>query len=85
MFERFCRLGFQTHNTPVLLAHGERAELATDSYIPISPVLEGLVILKPNPKSKGSFLCQNFTIFSKFLILFLFSFFFVAESKKKKE
>jgi 26S proteasome regulatory subunit N1 len=46
--------GFQTHNTPVLLAHGERAELATDLYIPISPVLEGFVILKPNPKSKDA-------------------------------
>ena len=25
--------GFQTHTTPVLLAHGERAELATDECI----------------------------------------------------
>ena len=41
--------GFQTHNTPVLLAVGERAELATEEYIPLSPVLEGVVILQPNP------------------------------------
>lgn len=41
--------GFQTHNTPVLLAVGERAELATEEYIPLSPILEGVVILKPNP------------------------------------
>ena len=41
--------GFQTHNTPVLLAAGERAELSTDEYIPCSNVLEGLVILKKNP------------------------------------
>ncbi|KFD72718.1 hypothetical protein M514_01843 [Trichuris suis] len=37
--------GFQTYSTPVLLGHGERAELATDDYISVSPVLEGAVIL----------------------------------------
>lgn len=41
--------GFQTHNTPVLLSAGERAELGTEKYTPISPILEGLVILKKNP------------------------------------
>ncbi|XP_029655676.1 26S proteasome non-ATPase regulatory subunit 2-like [Octopus sinensis] len=41
--------GFQTHNTPVLLAHGQRAELVTDEYIPLTPYLEGVVILKRNP------------------------------------
>ena len=41
--------GFQTHNTPVLLAHSERAELATDEYLPLSSVLEGFVILRKNP------------------------------------
>ncbi|RKP34831.1 proteasome 26S subunit [Dimargaris cristalligena] len=41
--------GFQTHSTPVLLAHSERAELATEEYIPLSKVLEGFVILKKNP------------------------------------
>ncbi|KAH0871326.1 hypothetical protein HID58_078348 [Brassica napus] len=41
--------GFQTHSTPVLLAAGERAELATDKYIPLSPILEGFIILKENP------------------------------------
>ncbi|KAL5212850.1 hypothetical protein ABZP36_023697 [Zizania latifolia] len=40
--------GFQTHSTPVLLAAGERAELATEKYIPLSSVLEGFVILKKN-------------------------------------
>jgi len=44
--------GFQTHTTPVLLGVGDRAELATDEYIPVSPVLEGCVILKPNPAAK---------------------------------
>ncbi|KAA3467983.1 26S proteasome non-ATPase regulatory subunit 2-like protein A [Gossypium australe] len=41
--------GFQTHSTPVLLAAGDRAELATEKYIPLSPILEGHVILKENP------------------------------------
>ncbi|CAD7006155.1 unnamed protein product [Ceratitis capitata] len=41
--------GFQTHTTPVLLAMGERAELATDEYISLTPVMEGFVILKKNP------------------------------------
>lgn len=38
--------GWQTQNTPVLLAHGERAELEDDEYISLSNVLEGLVILR---------------------------------------
>ncbi|MCL7037279.1 hypothetical protein MKW94_003220 [Papaver nudicaule] len=41
--------GFQTHSTPVLLAAGDRAELATDKYIPLSPILEGFVVLRENP------------------------------------
>jgi 26S proteasome regulatory subunit N1 len=41
--------GFQTHTTPVVIAHGDRAELATEEYIPSTPVLEGFVILKKNP------------------------------------
>lgn len=43
--------GFQTHNTPVLLGVGERAELATDDYIPYTNVLEGFVILRKNPNA----------------------------------
>jgi len=42
--------GFQTHNTPVLLGVGDRAELATDEYSPLSPFLEGCVILQKNEK-----------------------------------
>ncbi|KAI9183473.1 proteasome regulatory particle base subunit [Blastocladiella emersonii ATCC 22665] len=42
--------GFQTHNTPVLMAYGERAELATEEYLPLAPVVEGLVIIKKNPE-----------------------------------
>ena len=45
--------GFQTHTTPVLLGHGERAELATEEYIPVDSVLEGVVILKLNPDFTG--------------------------------
>ncbi|RKO89788.1 armadillo-type protein [Blyttiomyces helicus] len=42
--------GFQTHSTPVLLAFTERAELATEEYLPLTPVLEGFVVLKKNPE-----------------------------------
>ncbi|KAJ1649895.1 proteasome regulatory particle base subunit [Dispira simplex] len=41
--------GFQTHSTPVLLAHSERAELATEEYLALANVLEGFVILRKNP------------------------------------
>ncbi|KAG2494897.1 hypothetical protein HYH03_006832 [Edaphochlamys debaryana] len=41
--------GFQTHTTPVLLGVGERAELATEEWLPLSPILEGQVILTKNP------------------------------------
>lgn len=41
--------GFVTNNTPVLLGYGERAQLASDEYIPLTPLLEGFVILKKNP------------------------------------
>ncbi|KAK9447060.1 armadillo-type protein [Limtongia smithiae] len=40
--------GWVTHSTPVLLGHGERAELEDDEYIPLASTLEGLVILKKN-------------------------------------
>jgi len=33
--------GFQTHQTPVRLGHRERAEMATEEYLPYSHVLEG--------------------------------------------
>uniref|UniRef100_A0A3Q3W0T5 26S proteasome non-ATPase regulatory subunit 2 n=1 Tax=Mola mola TaxID=94237 RepID=A0A3Q3W0T5_MOLML len=45
----FGKPRFQTHTTPVLLAHGERAELATEEYLPVTPILEGFVILRKNP------------------------------------
>ncbi|KAH9942824.1 armadillo-type protein [Amylocystis lapponica] len=41
--------GFQTHQTPVRLGTTERAELATEEYIPFAHVLEGFVVLQKNP------------------------------------
>jgi 26S proteasome regulatory subunit N1 len=41
--------GFQTHTTPVLLATMDRAELGTEEVLPVSSVLEGIVIVKENP------------------------------------
>ncbi|KAJ5194756.1 uncharacterized protein N7498_008194 [Penicillium cinerascens] len=41
--------GWQTQSTPVLLSYGERAELEDEQYIPLSGILEGLVILRKNP------------------------------------
>ncbi|KAL5051870.1 hypothetical protein BDW71DRAFT_169677 [Aspergillus fruticulosus] len=45
--------GWQTQSTPVLLSHGERAELEDEKYIPLSSTLEGLVILRKNPNWEG--------------------------------
>ncbi|KAJ0404772.1 hypothetical protein P43SY_005596 [Pythium insidiosum] len=44
--------GFQTHTTPVLLSVKDRAELATDEYLPLTNVLEGVVVLRKNPEFK---------------------------------
>lgn len=38
--------GIHSDTTPVLLACGERAELATDQYEQVAPVLDGVCILK---------------------------------------
>jgi len=46
--------GVHTHTTPVLLAVGERAELATDDYTPLTPVMEGFVILRKKPQPAAS-------------------------------
>lgn len=42
--------GWQTQSTPVLLAHGERAELEDEKYLSMTNVLEGVVILRKNPE-----------------------------------
>ena len=38
--------GFQTHTTPVLLSAGDRAEIATETHESLSPVLEGVCIVR---------------------------------------
>ncbi|AAS51298.1 ACR072Cp [Eremothecium gossypii ATCC 10895] len=44
--------GWITQSTPVLLNHGERAELETNEYISYASRIEGVVILKKNPNYK---------------------------------
>lgn len=41
--------GFQTHTTPVLLAAGEKAEMATDEFLSLAAAIEGIVVLEKNP------------------------------------
>jgi 26S proteasome regulatory subunit N1 len=41
--------GWQTQSTPVVLKHGERAELEDEQYKSLSSTMEGLVILRKNP------------------------------------
>jgi len=45
--------GFQTRTTPVLLNFSDRAELATEEYLPVATVMEDFVILKKNPNYKA--------------------------------
>lgn len=45
--------GFQTHTTPVLLATGERGEMATDEYLTVAASLEGIVVVEKNPNWDG--------------------------------
>ena len=40
------RFILQTHTTPVLLNHKDRAELASKEYTSLSSTLEGIVILE---------------------------------------
>jgi len=41
--------GFQTHTTPVLMGVKDRSELADDAHVAATSVLEGVVVLVPNP------------------------------------
>lgn len=45
--------GFQTHTTPVLMGVHDRTELADDSYLTLTNVLEGVVVLRVNPAAKA--------------------------------
>jgi len=47
-FQTNADFQFQTHQTPVRIATGDRAELGTNEFFPYQPVLEGLVVLKKN-------------------------------------
>ena len=46
--------GFQTHDTPVLLSYKDRAQLANDDYIAITPILEGFAIVRKNTDKPDS-------------------------------
>lgn len=46
--------GFQTHTTPVLLGAKDRAELADDTYEPLTSVIEGFVIVRKKAEEAGS-------------------------------
>eukprot|EP01064_Diplonema_japonicum_P035304 TRINITY_DN760_c6_g1_i1.p1 TRINITY_DN760_c6_g1~~TRINITY_DN760_c6_g1_i1.p1 ORF type:complete len:928 (+),score=314.48 TRINITY_DN760_c6_g1_i1:60-2843(+) len=41
--------GFQTHDTPVLLQYNDRAEIASEQYLPVTPIVEGVVLLQKDP------------------------------------
>ncbi|GAB7361657.1 hypothetical protein MBLNU230_g1707t1 [Neophaeotheca triangularis] len=46
--------GWQTQSTPVLLGHGERAELEDEEWLCLSNVMEGICILRKNPDWEAS-------------------------------
>ncbi|KAL9529331.1 26S proteasome regulatory subunit rpn-1 [Sphaerulina musiva] len=41
--------GWQTQSTPVLLGHGERAELEDEEWLSVANTMEGICIVKKNP------------------------------------
>ena len=45
--------GFQTLDTPVILSAGQRAEFVDDTYEPLSPILEGFVIVRKRESPKN--------------------------------
>lgn len=38
--------GFQIHDSPVLIGHGEKAEFATDEFLSYNSILENFVIIR---------------------------------------
>lgn len=44
--------GFQTHTTPVLLGHKDRAEIAGNEYSSLASVMEGVVIVENTPETQ---------------------------------
>ena len=45
--------GFQTHKTPVLISAGERAELATEEYLPLTNILEEVCDFEKKSEFQG--------------------------------
>lgn len=41
--------GFQIHDTPVLIGHGERSEFATEEFLSYNNMMENFVIIRKNP------------------------------------
>ena len=41
--------GFTIHDSPVLIGHGEKAELATDEFLPYNSIMENFAVIKNNP------------------------------------
>ena len=41
--------GFQIHDTPVLIGHGERSEFATEEFLSYNNIMENFVIIRKNP------------------------------------
>lgn len=41
--------GFQIHDSPVLIGHGEKAEFATEEWLSYNSIIENFVILRKNP------------------------------------
>lgn len=46
------KVGHAFDKSPVLLNYGEAANLVTEEYIPVTPIIENFVILKRNPEYK---------------------------------
>ena len=42
--------GFQIHDTPVLIGHGERSEFATEEFLSYNNMMENFVIIRKNPE-----------------------------------
>lgn len=45
--------GFQTHDSPVLMNEGDRAEFATEDYESSATVLEGVIVVRKKEETEG--------------------------------
>jgi 26S proteasome regulatory subunit N1 len=46
--------GFETHVSPVLIGYKDRAELAGKEYIPVTSIIEGVVIVEKAPEENDA-------------------------------